>query len=105
MLLPVETFVEPASGSTLPVLDQPLGVTGELDGGQTEENESPLRRDRSMPGTPPRKIQRNTSPRRTSESKREKAAPEYAAPSMVRALRETTRTSQKRAAVGEKLFW
>ncbi len=59
----------------------------------------------NMPGTQPRKTQRNTSPRRTSESKREKAAPDYAAPSMVRALRETTRTSQKRAAVGEKLFW
>ena len=53
MLLPVETFVEPASGSTLPVLDQPLGVTGELDGGQTEENESPLRRDREYARYPP----------------------------------------------------
>ena len=52
MLLPVETFVEPASGSTLPVLDQSLGVAGKLDRGQAEEDESPLRGDREYAGHP-----------------------------------------------------
>ena len=97
----------PGARPSLAALDQPLGVAGELDRAQAEEDEAPLRRDREDARDRGRGCagsSRGTCPCRISVSKSAKAAPALTAPSTVRAPRVTTSTSQNSAANGAKLL-